>query len=85
MNLDLLILKESVLVQSLSFSDIFSMFGRAGRTCKDGWNKFLNSCYFVSTVKKNWMLSREACIAEGADLAVIKSRGEQVRKKHFKY
>ena len=65
---------------SLSFDYIFSMFGCAGRDCKDGWTKFLDSCYFVSTVKKSWTLSRLACIAERADLAVINSRDEQVRK-----
>ena len=34
----------------------------------------------LSTVDKNWEESREACSRVGADLAVINSRDEQVRK-----
>uniref|UniRef100_A0A3P8RNM4 C-type lectin domain-containing protein n=1 Tax=Amphiprion percula TaxID=161767 RepID=A0A3P8RNM4_AMPPE len=45
--------------------------------CQENWTKFETSCYFVSTVKKNWTESRQACIAEGADLVVIDSRKEQ--------
>ncbi|XP_068570215.1 low affinity immunoglobulin epsilon Fc receptor-like [Cebidichthys violaceus] len=51
---------------------------RAGRPCQRGWSKFEMSCYFVSTKRKNWTLSREDCIAEGADLVIIDSRDEQV-------
>ncbi|XP_068571441.1 C-type lectin domain family 4 member E-like [Cebidichthys violaceus] len=46
--------------------------------CKTGWRKFSGSCYIVSTEKKNWTASRDACNAEGADLVVINSRAEQV-------
>uniref|UniRef100_A0A8C9XY49 Uncharacterized protein n=1 Tax=Sander lucioperca TaxID=283035 RepID=A0A8C9XY49_SANLU len=45
------------------------------------WRKFDISCYFVSTAKKNWTLSRQDCIARGADLVIIDSKDEQVRKK----
>ncbi|KAK9518450.1 hypothetical protein VZT92_023756 [Zoarces viviparus] len=48
------------------------------KTCQSGWSKFENSCYFVSTVKKNWASSRADCIAKGADLVIIDSRDEQV-------
>ncbi|KAM6952041.1 uncharacterized protein PEZ65_008987 [Lycodopsis pacificus] len=48
-----------------------------GKTCQSGWRKFENSCYFVSTVKKNWASSRADCIAKGADLVIIDSRDEQ--------
>ncbi|XP_063733094.1 asialoglycoprotein receptor 1-like isoform X2 [Eleginops maclovinus] len=47
------------------------------RPCKKGWKKFDISCYFVSSVEKNWTLSREECIEEGADLVVIESQEEQ--------
>nr|XP_046263019.1 C-type lectin domain family 4 member M-like isoform X2 [Scatophagus argus] len=45
--------------------------------CPIGWKKFDISCYFVSTTKKNWTLSRKDCISRGADLVVIDSRDEQ--------
>ncbi|XP_061582108.1 CD209 antigen-like protein E [Cololabis saira] len=46
--------------------------------CQTQWRKFETSCYFVSTETKNWTESRQACIAEGADLVVINSHDEQV-------
>ncbi|XP_039975109.1 C-type lectin domain family 4 member M-like [Xiphias gladius] len=46
--------------------------------CQTGWKKFDLSCYFTSTLKKNWTESRKACVAQGADLVVIDSRDEQV-------
>ncbi|XP_041846390.1 asialoglycoprotein receptor 1-like [Melanotaenia boesemani] len=49
-----------------------------GMLCPPSWRKFDTSCYFVSSEKKNWTESRKACIAEGADLTVINSHGEQV-------
>uniref|UniRef100_A0A669EZE0 C-type lectin domain-containing protein n=1 Tax=Oreochromis niloticus TaxID=8128 RepID=A0A669EZE0_ORENI len=53
----------------------------AGIPCQAHWRRFDISCYFVSTLKKNWTESRKACIAEGADLLVIDSAEEQVRNK----
>ncbi|GAA6222000.1 C-type lectin domain family 4 member M-like isoform X1 [Lates japonicus] len=47
------------------------------RPCQTGWRKFDISCYFMSTMKKNWTESRKACIANAADLVVIDSRDEQ--------
>uniref|UniRef100_A0AAZ1Y075 C-type lectin domain-containing protein n=1 Tax=Oreochromis aureus TaxID=47969 RepID=A0AAZ1Y075_OREAU len=49
-----------------------------GIPCQAHWRRFDISCYFVSTLKKNWTESRKACIAEGADLLVIDSAEEQV-------
>ncbi|XP_030595945.1 CD209 antigen-like [Archocentrus centrarchus] len=49
-----------------------------GMPCQTHWTKFDVSCYFVSTLKKNWTESRRACIAEGADLLVIDSSEEQL-------
>ncbi|KAM6952105.1 CD209 antigen-like protein D [Lycodopsis pacificus] len=45
--------------------------------CKTGWRQFSDNCYILSSVKKNWTASRDACNAEGADLVVINSRAEQ--------
>ncbi|XP_029297491.1 CD209 antigen-like [Cottoperca gobio] len=45
--------------------------------CQTGWRKFNDSCYIVSTVKKNWKSSRDDCSAVGADLVVINSLIEQ--------
>uniref|UniRef100_A0A3B4YE90 CD209 antigen-like protein E n=1 Tax=Seriola lalandi dorsalis TaxID=1841481 RepID=A0A3B4YE90_SERLL len=49
--------------------------------CKLGWKKFDISCYFISTMKRNWTESRKSCKAQGTDLVVIESREEQVRKR----
>ncbi|XP_023249392.1 CD209 antigen-like protein E [Seriola lalandi dorsalis] len=46
--------------------------------CKLGWKKFDISCYFISTMKRNWTESRKSCKAQGTDLVVIESREEQV-------
>uniref|UniRef100_A0A8C4ENM8 C-type lectin domain-containing protein n=1 Tax=Dicentrarchus labrax TaxID=13489 RepID=A0A8C4ENM8_DICLA len=45
--------------------------------CQTGWFKFDISCYFVSTLKKNWTLSRQDCITRGADLVSIDGMDEQ--------
>ncbi|KAF7665956.1 hypothetical protein LDENG_00126620 [Lucifuga dentata] len=45
--------------------------------CETGWRKFEMSCYFVSSEKKNWTKSQQACEAKGADLVIINSRKEQ--------
>ncbi|KAG7237967.1 hypothetical protein INR49_031483 [Caranx melampygus] len=42
-----------------------------GKPCKSGWIKFDFSCYFISTLKRNWTESRSACKAQGADLVVF--------------
>lgn len=46
------------------------------KNCTAGWKKFQYSCYFPSTVKKTWALSRLDCVNKGADLAIINSREE---------
>ncbi|KAM7389041.1 hypothetical protein PAMP_023039 [Pampus punctatissimus] len=49
-----------------------------GMLCQKGWSKFDISCYFVSSLKKNWNESRQVCITMGADLAIVDSRSEQI-------
>nr|XP_023693125.1 CD209 antigen-like protein C [Paramormyrops kingsleyae] len=46
--------------------------------CPLGWRSFSTSCYYISTEKKTWSDSRQACMQSGADLAIISSREEQV-------
>ncbi|KAA8588597.1 CD209 antigen [Etheostoma spectabile] len=48
-----------------------------GRPCQTGWRKFDISCYLVTNGKKNWTLSRQYCVARGADLVVIDTMEEQ--------
>ncbi|XP_070819130.1 asialoglycoprotein receptor 1-like [Chaetodon trifascialis] len=50
---------------------------RRNLVCPAGWTKFDISCYFVSTARKNWTISRRDCVTKGADLVVIDSREEQ--------
>ncbi|KAK3507313.1 hypothetical protein QTP70_013586 [Hemibagrus guttatus] len=45
--------------------------------CPIGWLRFLSSCYLISTVKRSWEQSRQACRGTGADLVIINSREEQ--------
>ncbi|XP_060747694.1 CD209 antigen-like protein A [Tachysurus vachellii] len=45
--------------------------------CPYGWIRFLSRCYLISTDKRTWEESRQACIRTGADLVIINSREEQ--------
>uniref|UniRef100_A0A674PGL0 C-type lectin domain-containing protein n=1 Tax=Takifugu rubripes TaxID=31033 RepID=A0A674PGL0_TAKRU len=49
-----------------------------------GWFHFQKSLYYISSVKNTWHLSREYCLQEGADLAIINSRAEQAFLENFK-
>uniref|UniRef100_A0A3B5KEF3 C-type lectin domain-containing protein n=1 Tax=Takifugu rubripes TaxID=31033 RepID=A0A3B5KEF3_TAKRU len=51
---------------------------------KRGWFHFQKSLYYISSVKNTWHLSREYCLQEGADLAIINSRAEQAFLENFK-
>ncbi|XP_046901509.1 C-type lectin domain family 4 member M-like [Hypomesus transpacificus] len=46
-------------------------------SCSASWEKFGCSCYYVSTVQKNWADSRQDCKDKGADLVIINNRKEQ--------
>ncbi|XP_041640153.1 C-type lectin domain family 10 member A-like isoform X2 [Cheilinus undulatus] len=46
------------------------------KRCLTGWRKFEHSCYFPSSVKKNWAKAREYCQTRGAELAIITSTEE---------
>ena len=43
------------------------------------WLYFKGSFYHISTVKKNWQDSRNACLSVGADLMIINSKEKQVQ------
>uniref|UniRef100_A0AAY5ECS1 C-type lectin domain-containing protein n=1 Tax=Electrophorus electricus TaxID=8005 RepID=A0AAY5ECS1_ELEEL len=44
--------------------------------CAEGWKFYSGKCYYFSTYKKTWTASRDACVAEGADLVIITSTEE---------
>ncbi|XP_014863232.1 PREDICTED: CD209 antigen-like [Poecilia mexicana] len=46
------------------------------KRCPADWRKFQYSCYFPSTTKKTWTLSREDCLSKGADLAIVTTKDE---------
>lgn len=46
--------------------------------CPANWMKFGNSCYLLSTSKKNWTDSRQFCENCDAQLVIISSEMEQV-------
>ncbi|XP_034546133.1 C-type lectin domain family 4 member G-like [Notolabrus celidotus] len=43
------------------------------RPCETGWKKFRDRCYYASTRRTTWSLSRDYCITKGADLVIINS------------
>uniref|UniRef100_A0AAY5EIJ5 C-type lectin domain-containing protein n=1 Tax=Electrophorus electricus TaxID=8005 RepID=A0AAY5EIJ5_ELEEL len=45
--------------------------------CAEGWKFYSGKCYYFSTYKKTWTASRDACVAEGADLVIITSTEDQ--------
>ncbi|KAI4883140.1 hypothetical protein NFI96_020584, partial [Prochilodus magdalenae] len=45
--------------------------------CAEGWKYFSGRCYYFSTDKKTWTESRDACVAAGGDLVIIRSTEEQ--------
>ncbi|KAI4896067.1 hypothetical protein NFI96_034418, partial [Prochilodus magdalenae] len=46
--------------------------------CGEGWKPFGVKCYYFSTDKLNWTMSRDYCAGKGGHLVVITSRAEQV-------
>uniref|UniRef100_A0A3Q1H6K8 C-type lectin domain-containing protein n=1 Tax=Anabas testudineus TaxID=64144 RepID=A0A3Q1H6K8_ANATE len=55
------------------------LFGQ-NKTCPDGWTKSCWSCYFLSTESGSWTTGRANCRTRGADLVVIDSAEEQVKR-----
>ncbi|KAI4883136.1 hypothetical protein NFI96_020586, partial [Prochilodus magdalenae] len=45
--------------------------------CAKGWKYFSGRCYYFSTEKKTWTESRDACVAAGGHLVIIRSTEEQ--------
>ncbi|XP_062256033.1 early activation antigen CD69-like isoform X2 [Platichthys flesus] len=49
--------------------------------CGDGWLLFENTCFYLSTVRLTWSMSKKNCTAGKGDLAVISSQSVQVEQK----
>ncbi|CAB1448926.1 unnamed protein product [Pleuronectes platessa] len=45
--------------------------------CGEGWLLFENTCFYLSTVRLNWSMSKNNCTAGKGDLAVISSQSVQ--------
>ncbi|XP_062256032.1 early activation antigen CD69-like isoform X1 [Platichthys flesus] len=45
--------------------------------CGDGWLLFENTCFYLSTVRLTWSMSKKNCTAGKGDLAVISSQSVQ--------
>ncbi|CAG0886628.1 unnamed protein product [Darwinula stevensoni] len=46
--------------------------------CDEGWEEFDQYCYYFSENQKNFADARSYCLSNGADLASIHSRSEQI-------
>ncbi|XP_066531596.1 asialoglycoprotein receptor 2-like [Hoplias malabaricus] len=44
--------------------------------CGEGWRSFGGKCYYFSTDKLNWMMSRDYCTGKGGHLVTITSKEE---------
>ena len=49
-------------------------------SCFLNWRQLGSSCYFVSSERRDWNSSRQDCQERGADLVIINTREEQVRR-----
>ncbi|XP_041635862.1 C-type lectin domain family 10 member A-like [Cheilinus undulatus] len=47
---------------------------RMDRACPSGWNKFGESCFYVSYKSRSWSSSRDFCNSKGGHLAILNSR-----------
>lgn len=65
-------------IYNISFSIL------AAEQSNQGWIYFGSSLYFISTEKKQWTESRQDCKTNKADLAIIQTKEEQVRKLEMK-
>uniref|UniRef100_UPI003AAA7813 uncharacterized protein isoform X1 n=1 Tax=Centroberyx gerrardi TaxID=166262 RepID=UPI003AAA7813 len=45
--------------------------------CPHSWLTFGSSCYYISSKRRSWDQSRQACLQREADLVIINSREEQ--------
>ncbi|XP_078108218.1 perlucin-like isoform X2 [Sander vitreus] len=45
--------------------------------CPWGWQLYMSSCYFISTVKETWKNAQNYCVAKEAHLVVLNDRGEE--------
>ncbi|XP_060936760.1 early activation antigen CD69 [Limanda limanda] len=45
--------------------------------CGNGWLPFEKSCYYLSTVRMTWSMSKNNCTARGGRLAIISSQNVQ--------
>uniref|UniRef100_A0A8C3B6C9 C-type lectin domain-containing protein n=1 Tax=Cyclopterus lumpus TaxID=8103 RepID=A0A8C3B6C9_CYCLU len=50
---------------------------------KQGWLYFSGSVYYISSLKKSWLESREDCVQRSADLVIISSEEEQNFVRNF--
>ncbi|KAK2830786.1 hypothetical protein Q5P01_018717 [Channa striata] len=46
-------------------------------TCPSDWHLFNNSCYFISTISRDWSGSQAFCQTQGGHLAIIHTAEEQ--------
>uniref|UniRef100_A0AAY5ET73 C-type lectin domain-containing protein n=1 Tax=Electrophorus electricus TaxID=8005 RepID=A0AAY5ET73_ELEEL len=64
-------------VASKRAKNVFSSFARDSSALISPEGGLLyGKCYYFSTYKKTWTASRDACVAEGADLVIITSTEE---------
>ncbi len=44
---------------------------------------YKDSCYFQSSVKKNWQIAEKNCVEKGSHLVVVNDLAELVRQEHI--
>uniref|UniRef100_A0A673HIU1 Asialoglycoprotein receptor-like 1 n=1 Tax=Sinocyclocheilus rhinocerous TaxID=307959 RepID=A0A673HIU1_9TELE len=51
--------------------------------CQEDWVFYKDSCYFQSSVKKNWQIAEKNCVEKGSHLVVVNDLAELLSESYW--